>query len=611
MRPRPLAAALLLAACGSKIDKPQSCQSKADCPPDTFCRGAICVAGAAPVAAVTSPPRPHLTYTKLVFGGAGSRDPDPEDHVASLRWTARKIQADCDPYPAAASGNGVDTPFFTVIQCPGTFEVRLVAVDGTGRESAPAVVPLAVEPSSAVPTITMGADQAFDHVCTAGPLLCTVAPASRTVPLQAAAASPVSTGLQYEWFVTTPTGMGVAPRVTFAPGAAVPAPTAAIETDGTAIAGEYTFSVVASDDRVAVVGHQRVTVRNRPPRLAGVGSIEVPHRFDATTTPPTFRAQGTATPAQASDPDGDPLETSFTSTGVAGTTFDVIPRETSADFFIAVPYRGPEDSKNLIAPGLSRTITLTARDPNGGEAQFTWDIAVGNRLPRMVSAPGAASVSHTFDAARRRYLALASLGDVVDDDGDPIAQGSITGDAVCTEISTVVGAGRPTVTCALPYLGVPRADLFSGDRRVQVVLADPFGAEASFPFLVSIQNRAPVLTARPEVPVTSCVTSRTCCDFDPIARQCLAYDFSAGSGSGHLDPAVTDPDGDPLAFRFDTGGCGSATPASFACTMPDCPGVDLTTCAYDVCGAGEPTSVRMSASDGALSAADAIYPACP
>jgi len=600
----PLAAALLVAACGGKIEKPRSCRTQADCPADSFCREAVCVASAPPIAAVSAPAAPHRSHTRLTFAGSRSRDPDPEDHVASLSWTARRVQADCDPFPGSAAADGVDAPFAVVFGCAGTFEVRLVATDATGRASEPAVVPLTVVLSDVVPAIAMGSDLTLQHLCTQGPLLCTTgdSPSARTFALSAAATSPVSGVFQYQWTVELPAALAATPpRVVFTPSATAAAPTVRIETDGTAIAGDYLFSVAATDEwHLTVVGRQRVSVGNRPPVVAGGGAVQVAHRYDAATAPPTFRAGGVVAPISVVDPDGDPLTDGITASmaGADGTTFDVSPSNGAIAFAIAVPHRTPADALLLLgAPGLSRTITYGARDPNGGQGSATWDVAVMNRAPRLVlNDVTAVSVDHAFDAARSRYLASALLSEYVDDDGDPIAPSAPTGDPRCAEVSSLVGGGRPQATCSMLYTGTPAAHLFAGSHRLQIAMGDPWASTAAVPVDLTILNRPPRLTvASLGLDAPTCTGTTTCCLFDPDLRRCVEFEREAGPSSLTVPPPVVDPDGDPLAIAFGS----AATPPSMTCAQASCPNVTFAQGSAAFCPGELVASPTVTVSDGA------------
>ena len=588
-------AAACLSACGSVPSPARRCQDAAQCAAGSFCRDGSCVASAPPVAVATPPSAgPLPSHTLLRFDGSLSRDPDPGDAVAEWAWTARPVDAGCDPFPAASGGATVDLVF----GCPGSFEVQLVVKDGTGLASAPAVVAVAVVLSPDAPSILMGSDVSVDHLCQGAPLLCAALPAagSASLALSAAASSPLSTSFTYEWSVTLP-AIQPPPRVVVDPPGS-PAPSVRIETDGTAIAGDYLFTVRATDAyHLQAVGQQRVTVGNRAPVVAGGGPLAVPHAFDPAGR--RFLAAG-AVSATAADPDGDPvtpLGFSAHHSGDGAGAFEVAGVGWSADFAIAVPYSGPADGGYLLgAAGLSRSIELAVADANGARATASWDVQVTNRPPTVSLAPGTVAVDHAFDAAGSRYVASAAIGTASDPDGDPIVQAGPTGNSQCEVIPEVVGSGMLQVECSLPYTGVPAVAAFLGWRSVRVTAGDPWSSAFAGPATVSIGNRAPRVPSTSVAMGASCGAPYCC---RPAADGCGAWSRTHGAGTATAVASALDDDGDPIRIRYAPPACVQVAPASLTCAPGACGVVEVSLCAEAIpCGSIFYT-VAVDADDGA------------
>ena len=593
----PLAAALAaILGCGSGHPELQRCGSASDCAADAFCRDGRCTASAPPIAVVTAPAaRPLRSHTALRFDGSLSHDPDPEDRVVAFAWRFRKAVAGCDPYPASGTGQAADVVF----GCAGSFEVELSVTDATGHASAPSVLPITVELSADVPTVTMAPDLALEHRCEGAPLRCgPELTAGATLSLSASASSPVSSAFTYAWDVALPAELAgkPAPRITIAPPDG-PSPAVTIETDGTAISGEYVFTVTATDAyRLVAVGQQRVTLRNRPPVVAGGGPLPVPHAYDAAGA--RFLASADIPAFTVADPDGDPLTSlgfAAAHAGDGGASFDLAATEWAASFSIAVPYAAPADAANLIGgPGLSRTISFAAEDANGGRADAAWDVVVTNRRPRLSGLLGTVTADHGFDAAHGDYVAEAALTGVVDDDGDPVVPAGGTGSAICPTLLPVAGAGPLTARCAMGYTGPGSLAAFVGSHALSVQLADPFETLVAGSATIQVVNRPPRVVDSTAAVAGPCVLE--CCASDPSS--CLEYVLAYQGGSAPVPSGAVDDDGDPLELALAASG-GATVPSAVSCATGTCPAVTATLAAAPAaCGPPPVEPVTITASDG-------------
>lgn len=597
--------AAVATACG-EVPAPRRCASAADCPSDARCIQEYCTADAPPVAVITAPAS-FLSNVSYAFGSSGSYDTDAGDSVVSRQWTVTAAQAPCQASPDAAATESVAVVF----PCAGSFDVKLVVTDQLGVPSAPKVLRVSATQSPDPPVLVMGADLALDHRCAGLPLACTPVDAlgATTLALSATGTSPAAGGFTYKWHYQLPVELAgkPAPAVTFAPDDASPAPVVTVSTQGTAIAGQWAFVVEAVDSRgLIAVGTQRVTVGNRPPEIQGAGAplIEVPHVFNPSSpggATGTMAALGSTPVLVVSDPDGDPIDKAFTSShsGDGANAFLVQDGGDRADFSVVVLYAGPADGAYLIGPGVSRTVSFTATDVNGGVGAASWDVRVGNRPPRVAGAVPSLSVPHAFDAAGSRYLAAASLSTFVDDDGDPLSLDAGTGTPICA--GKRLGPTKPApaeIECATPYAGTPAANAIAGLHAVTATVRDAWAA-TSATTNVTVGNRPPRLAAA-LVTLTPQCQQGTCCLLGP---PCESYRWAQSATSATVPSPLTDDDGDPIIVTYAAQGtCATAAPASQVCAPNACT-AQLSLCGSGyVCG-GSSTSgdVAATATDGDLS----------
>ena len=561
-----------LTSCG--VDRARGCAADADCPADAFCDRGACRADSPPVARIGAP-APLTTNRKLVFDGSGSDDADPGDAVAAWAWSINAVGAGCDAVPASASGPAFETRF----PCPGEYQVELVVTDGHGMAGQPATLPVAVDQMPDPPTVTAGPPLALGHQCSGNPLLCTTVDAGgqRWFRLVATAASPAPGALTHRWTYAAPPGADPEARVIFDPGADDPSPWVLVETDGTAIAGTWTFAVEVGDSRGAFAGATvDVAVDNRPPVIVGGGILPVPHAFDAVGS--RFVAQGETPVAAISDPDGDPIVgRTFTSTssGDGGNPFLVQPFPDHATFEISVAYAGPADAAFLAGDGVTRSIRFAATDVNGGTASTTWDVVVTNRPPRVVEQVGVLSVPHWFDPIRSEYVATAALSTFADDDGDPLALDPSPG-GTCRWES--LSGGTAGVRCRVAWTsGAPTLPaLVMTGHLLSAIVRDPWSS-VSVGSALTVTNRPPQFGGGPIQIATVCVDG-ACCDGVPPV--CYAWSKGAASGAADIATPVVDPDGDPISIGYGSvGGCAQVTSGvSTTCPSASCPPVQITLC---------------------------------
>ncbi|HEX9244446.1 MAG TPA: hypothetical protein VF875_18560 [Anaeromyxobacter sp.] len=590
----PLLLAAALAAC-AKTAAPTNCQSSAQCPEASRCDSGVCTADGRPIASFSPIGAPEA-FALVELDGSSSHDPDAGDAIAEYLWTIRSVDAPCAPPEIAGHGAQPLVRF----GCAGRYSVELVVRDGLGVEGAPATAEVLVSPPTGTPLVLAGPDLATEHVCRGSPLVCRTE--SRIV--LAAAADP---RLALHWSVLPPADRPLDPtrRVQLLPSASAAEPVAIIETDGTAISGDWIFRVEALDAYGVVgVAHTRVSVRNRAPVIEIAAAGAFPHVFDPGRS--AFLSGGVLAWTIV-DPDGDPFEVTGIWRHVGdgdGGTFDGDFDGSVVTFAVEVPYAAPEDALHLIGGvDLSRTIELYALDANRTQGYGIAEVRIGNRPPVPTGGAVDTVVPHRFDAAGSRYLAAARAGSYVDPDGDPMF--GAPSDGPCGNV--LVEGNDAVVVCAVPFLGVPALDRLVGKRTFPVRVRDPWEVAANVPVrTLEILNSAPAIAGSPS-PATSCMTVQV----DAMAvffGRCGVY-FHYAPVTFDVSPTVTDPDGDPVAVTATTPDGGSVTPTAAVCGTSACvPFHFVQPATTQACTTWYPVST-LTASDGAATVRLDVSPA--
>ena len=263
----------------------------------------------------------------------------------------------------------------------------------------------------------------------------------------------------------------------------------------------------ASGSQVVLIGVSRgsavVTITARDPDGAEARQsfgVEVPNRgpmpVGAIEAQTLYLGETVTVDVSAafSDPDGDGLtfEAASSDTAVARTTVS-----------------GTEVTVEAVERG-GASVTVTARDPDGGEASQEFEVTVPNRAPAVAGELRAQSLlpgeTVTVDVA-------AAFSDP---DGDPLAFEATSSDLGVVGVSLADSVGEVMLE------GVAR-----GTATVSVTARDPDGAEAGQSFEVTVRNRNPV--------VVSDLPPRTL-----LPGQTVTVDVAE---------VFRDPDGDPLTFE--------------------------------------------------------------
>ncbi|ABS28538.1 hypothetical protein [Anaeromyxobacter sp. Fw109-5] len=580
-----LAAAAL--ACSTDAPAPIACDSSASCPPASRCLQRACTADAPPLATIAALGTVEANAI-AVLDGSRSTDPDaPGDAVVSYEWSARSVDAPCDP-PAIAGTTATTQVRFA---CPGRYEVTLVVVDELSVRSEPVTQLVEVAPRAGPPLVTAGADVGVNHRCAGDPLLCRAV----TALGDAIALSGVSAveGCAFRWTVHPPEGrpLDAARRVTFDPGPDVAAPVVRIETDGTAISGDWVFRVEARDG-VGVVGaaEMRVSVANSAP----VVTERMPAFHHSLSQSSSRFLVDDAITVAVSDPDGDPIEARSVTghhVGDGGATFDVEDFGDRVAVRVELPYSQPSDALYLIGgEGLERAVRFAVRDVNGAETSETWPVHVGNRPPELVGEWTSTSVHHTYSAGA--YRAAAALSTWVDPDGDPLVQAEPTSDAACATF-TLDATGRVRLECSLSSPLAAAAQNFVGPHDVHQRVRDPWVEGGASVSRVEILNRPPVLSLSTIILAADCVETAECCD-----AECISGKLDVSAVSGEVTSFVTDPDGDPVQLTVYPGSTTVCLPSS--CRIPVSFSADLT------CAPSKNRTYSVSVTDGVGVATGAV-----
>jgi hypothetical protein len=530
---------LILMAC-AKPQTPSECQTNAQCAEACRCNSGVCTADAKPTASLR-PLGAIEAFALVQLDGSASHDPDPGDVISDHAWAIRALEADCQAPEVTSRG---PKPFVR-FGCPGRFEVSLAVRDSLGLESARATQEVMVVPANGLSRVLAGPDLTTEHVCAGMPRTCVT---ESDVRLSAS----VTPELSLRWSVLAPADrpLDSTRRVRFVPDASAAAPVALIETDGTAISGDWVF-VVEAYDSSGVVGaaHTRVSVRNRPPVVEFQPAGPFPHVYDAGRA--LFVSSGTLA-WSVLDPDGDPVEATATwrHVGDGGASFDGEITHTAVSFTAQVPYAAPEDALRLRGgEGLSRRIELAIVDANGAEGATAAEIEIGNRPPVWTGGSIDTLVPHRFDRAGSRYVATVRAGAFIDPDGDPIVGGAGSGPCGTARVE----GNDAWVECSVPFVGVPALDKLVGPRTFTVPVRDPWDGPAS----ARVQS-VQILNSPPGVwgaPTPAAVPCRRLNDNAPPL-------FTVSDLLFDVAPAVLDPDGDPVVVTPVVLGGGTASPAS-------------------------------------------------
>ena len=247
--------------------------------------------------------------------------------------------------------------------------------------------------------------------------------------------------------------------------------------------GTATVTVTARDPEGLTARQAfQVTVPNRAPVAVGtIADIEV--QVDATATVDVA--------ANFSDPDGDPLTYSATSSSPANAS---------------VSLSGSTVAVRGVSKGTA-TVTVTARDPEGLTARQTFHVTVPNRAPVAVGT--IADIEVQVDATATVDVAA----NFSDPDGDPLTYSATS--------SSPANASVSLSGSTVAVRGVSK-----GTATVTVTARDPEGLTARQTFHVTVPNRAPVAVG-------------TIADIEVQVDATATVDVAAN---------FSDPDGDPLTY---------------------------------------------------------------
>ena len=256
----------------------------------------------------------------------------------------------------------------------------------------------------------------------------------------------------------------------------------------TAIApGNASVTVTASDPG-GLKGEQslQVMVPNRAPQPTGT----IPP-----ITVPVDQAQTVDASSYFSEPDGETLTYSATSSNTAAATVTVA---------------GATVTVTALAKGTAN-VMVTATDPGGLAATQTFEVTVPNRAP-VAGDPIPEMELFVGDAAE-----VDASGHFSDPDGD--------------ELTYAVESSRPSVATASISGSTVRVEAAAqGSATVTVTATDPEGLSAESSFEVTVPNRAPVAG-------------------DPIPEmEVFVGDAAEVDASGHF----SDPDGDELTYSVES-----------------------------------------------------------
>jgi hypothetical protein len=575
-----VAGALVIAAAAcSDSREPRACQRDADCPTDAFCAMGACVAGALPEAVirVRGAPAAFVSHRAFTFDGADSSDPNPDRAVTSYAWSVhRGAGARCDASPSKGSEQALTTMF----TCEGEYRVELTVTNSLGLTSPVTTTALTVQASLDPPVIvSTGPDLVLDHTCSGSPLTCTPVDAygATSFVLDVTATDTESgAALAYAWDFEPPPGVDKSVvTVRFEPHATTRTPIVHVETAGTRISGDWTFTVAVRDgDGLTSLGQQKVTIGNQPPEIVPAATLlALDHHYQQ----PLYAVDGQLV-AAVQDPDGDPIDDDLALTESAPTqcAFEALAAKRTGGTLSRPFSLRCGDPAELIG-AVTRELALTVKDVNGGSTTAPVPLLVMNRPPVLAIDPLKADlttrlvpVPHGVTACGLSggscYFAEGAIPLVATDpDGDPLGPIELATAGLDARYATFsAGQGRFRLDAST----LAPAAFRSADGRSPVtvtgVVRDPWSTSdagmAGATFGVAIQNRPPRLAASVSAPTVN-------------------HGVDLQTKTAVADAAFAqfvDDDGDPIVG---VAGNGDATCGSFAllaggwvaahCTRPD------------------------------------------
>ena len=551
-----LAAALAAIAACSDSRHPRGCHSGADCPSDAMCVMGACVAGSLPEAKIRlrGDAAELVSHREITFDGTESVNTNPGGSVKAYAWAIRRREATrCDPQPASGDGAALTTIF----TCEGAYDVELKVKNDLGLESPPQLASISIARSTNPPTIeSIGGALSVGHRCAGAPLVCTplLASGATDIPLDVRATDTESQdALAYAWSFQPPPGVDAsAIRARFDPDPFTRTPTVHVETDGTRIAGEWTFTVKVKDgDGLVTPASQKVSIGNRPPTVTlAPGPMTVDHIYQKDAA--RYFAMGTVR-AKLEDPDGDPIpsaelrlvESAPTSCSFRVNDTALHAGDVASSFEVTCPGTNPEQ---LIGQ-VTRQLVLSATDVNGGVTPAPLDLVIANRQPFftwMGGSDGAATWTLTVAHAVASCPGFgydtcfsvdgtSPLG-AIDPDGDPLARWELRPAGFDPLHGTWSSDGQ-----SFRWLSeVSRPDLFrardgSSPVAVTAVVHDPWDASLSSDatFRLKILNLPPTTALVPGV--------------GAVRHSYSSTDLAYHAAVDLFLPA--DPTGDPVTLR--------------------------------------------------------------
>ncbi len=539
-------------ACGGHPTKtPIACQSDPDCPTEAKCVLGACVAGSLPQAKiVVRAGQGELISNRLItFDGSLSQDTNPGGTVRRYAWAVSHAPGTaCDP----SVRSGEKPSFSTIFQCSGQYAVELKVTNDVGLDSLPERAEITIAQALDAPAITaVGAGVTAAHRCEGSPLVCRAFDVANQSTFQLAVSASDEqdgTGLGYAWTYRAPPGVDAAKtRVVFDPHPNTPTPSVRIETDGTAIAGDWIFQAQVTDsDQLTTFAEQKLTIENSAP-VAGLQgpTVILAHTFLA----PVDRYVASATlRAVASDPDGDPItggELSIVEVESNACSFQVTSSDLAAGQFTAkVELSCPGAGAKDLIGSIARQLVFKATDANGAVATDVKPLEVSNAAPVLAWAGGGTAGTYAVPHAvvpcppgaptPSCFAVDAANPYTVSDapENDPVAL-ALTGSAVPagTYLTTSADGRHFTWLVPMNQASVFRSASGSSALGLQVTASDPFtGASPSTAsFGLSVANSTPTVTAAGGVVAAHWYST---------ADRAYHATFSLG--------AAADADGDPL-----------------------------------------------------------------